>query len=354
VPCHGTDLQPRCKLLADANAARTLVPSADAEIEGIRQRFKDTRARIRALEQEIVTFSDAAALVAKKEEELQSVVAERRVAEKSAALATNLAEAQHRIHSLRQELAAVETGCAEKSKKIEAEMREIEAAIAELTVRAREQESDGKRTAAELQQQIDSLPPAFEAQRIEQAEAAMRAVQQRETSAEKAYVSAVTTRAEVQASIATWEKEVEKGRGLRTRIEKLEMELGWWNLLAKALSNDRVIALCIDDAGPTLSSLANDLLLSCYGPRFSVSIKTQLETARKDLKEGFDIAVFDSEARESKSVSVMSGGEKVWVDGCLTRAIALYLGRSSGRRYQTLFSDEADGALDPERKRMFM
>jgi DNA repair protein SbcC/Rad50 len=148
-------------------------------------------------------------------------------------------------------------------------------------------------------------------------------------------------------------KEVEKGQGLRARIEKLEMELGWWNLLAKALSNDGVIALCIDDAGPTLSSLANDLLLSCYGPRFSVSIKTQLETARKELKEGFDIAVFDSEARDSKSVSVMSGGEKVWIDQCLTRAIALYLARTSGCRYQTLFSDEADGALDSDRKRMF-
>ena len=39
---------------------------------------------------------------------------------------------------------------------------------------------------------------------------------------------------------------------------------------------------------------------------------------------------------------------------CLTRAVALYLAAHSGRRYATLFSDEADGALDAERKRMFM
>jgi exonuclease SbcC len=32
----------------------------------------------------------------------------------------------------------------------------------------------------------------------------------------------------------------------------------------------------------------------------------------------------------------------------------VYLSQSAGRRYQTLFSDEADGPLDPERKRMFM
>jgi exonuclease SbcC len=51
---------------------------------------------------------------------------------------------------------------------------------------------------------------------------------------------------------------------------------------------------------------------------------------------------------------MMSGGERVWIDEALTRAIAIYLAQSAGRRYQTLFSDEADGPLDPERKRMFV
>jgi len=50
----------------------------------------------------------------------------------------------------------------------------------------------------------------------------------------------------------------------------------------------------------------------------------------------------------------MSGGEKVCINECLTRAVALYLAQHSGRRYGTLFCDEADGPLDPERKRMFM
>ena len=50
----------------------------------------------------------------------------------------------------------------------------------------------------------------------------------------------------------------------------------------------------------------------------------------------------------------MSGGERVWINECLTRAVALYLAQHSGRQYETLFSDEADGPLDPERKRMFM
>ncbi len=44
----------------------------------------------------------------------------------------------------------------------------------------------------------------------------------------------------------------------------------------------------------------------------------------------------------------------MWIDEALTRAIAVYLAQSAGRRYQTLFSDEADGPLDPQRKRMFV
>jgi exonuclease SbcC len=41
----------------------------------------------------------------------------------------------------------------------------------------------------------------------------------------------------------------------------------------------------------------------------------------------------------------MSGGERTFIDACLTRAIALYLAQNTGRRFDTLFSDEADGPL---------
>ena len=60
------------------------------------------------------------------------------------------------------------------------------------------------------------------------------------------------------------------------------------------------------------------------------------------------------DARGGKSLSLMSGGERTFIDACLTRAISLYLAQNTGRRFDTLFSDEADGPLDPEHKRMFM
>ena len=134
----------------------------------------------------------------------------------------------------------------------------------------------------------------------------------------------------------------------------MESDLGSWNLLARCLSNDGLIALAIDDAGPTLAGFANDLLLACYGPRFTVSLLTQVETKKGEQREGFVIEVHDGESGQSKRVEQMSGGERVWINECLIRAVALYLAQNTGRRYGALFSDEADGPLDPERKRMFM
>jgi DNA repair protein SbcC/Rad50 len=138
------------------------------------------------------------------------------------------------------------------------------------------------------------------------------------------------------------------------RAAMIEGELSNWSLLAKCLSNDGVIALDIDDAGPTFSAVANDLLLACYGQRFTLEVVTQSATAKGEMREDFDIIVHDGLRGESKSLKLVSGGERVWINECLIRAIALYLVSNTGRRFGTLFSDEADGPLDPDHKRMFM
>src|ERR1700674_1428457 len=71
-----------------------------------------------------------------------------------------------------------------------------------------------------------------------------------------------------------------RSQAVQRRAAAVETQLAIWSLFAKCMSNDGVIALAIDDARPTLSGLANDLLLACYGPRFTVSIKTQVETGK--------------------------------------------------------------------------
>ncbi|WP_316157807.1 SMC family ATPase [Cupriavidus sp. BIC8F] len=138
------------------------------------------------------------------------------------------------------------------------------------------------------------------------------------------------------------------------KADRLSDEIAQWKLLAKALGNDGVIALSIDDAGPALTRIVNELLLACYGPRFTIAIQTQTTLANGEKREGFEIAVNDGENDSRKDFAVMSGGQKIWINECLTRGIALYRAQDTGQSFQTLFTDEADGPLDPERKRAFM
>src|SRR6202040_1108326 len=201
---------------------------------------------------------------------------------------------------------------------------------------------------------LAALPAPFDASQIERAQRGVEEAQRALVTTEATYMKAVRDQQSGEAFRRRKAAIDERLTVLDTCMRRIEDQVGVWMLFAKCMSNDGLIALSIDDSGPTLSSLANDLLLACYGPRFTVSLKTLVETAKGEAREGFDIVVHDAESGEAKSVTQMSAGERVWINESLTRAIALYLTQNSGRRFDALFSDEADGPLDPERKRMFM
>jgi hypothetical protein len=172
-------------------------------------------------------------------------------------------------------------------------------------------------------------------------------------SAQAAMARLAREKASIDAELATLRSQREALSGAPMTLSRVEVKcgaksaMGNWNLFARCMSNDGLIALAIDDAGPTLSGLANDLLLACYGPASRCPSTPCWRPAKGEQKEGFDIVVHDGESGESKSVSLMSGGETGLVNECLTRAVALYLAQHTGRRYTTLFSDEADGAAGP-------
>lgn len=134
---------------------------------------------------------------------------------------------------------------------------------------------------------------------------------------------------------------------LRRREGELVRDSADWSLLERALGRDGVQALAIDAAGPTVSALANDLLSSCYGPRFSLSLETTAQTKDgKKQREVFDVRILDAEAgREAKQGS---GGEAVILDEALRLALAIFNTQRSGVPMRTLWRDETTGALSPE------
>ena len=354
VPCAGTNLQGRCKLLSDAREAQSLKPSADAHIARLQEARAKVAHHLRGIEAQGRDFAAAPAKLNAAEASLKR--SRERLARLSlqAARQGELAQARAMLAGIVHQIESLPRHEGEETPDERAERSAIVATRQAIAV---QRESEAKRQRDALQRldtAIAALPVLFDVSQIERAQRGVEEARRALVSTEAAYVRALRdqqTGEELRRRKTVTEEQL---TALDTRMRRIEDQVGVWLLFAKCMSNDGLIALSIDDSGPMLSSLANDLLLACYGPRFTVSLKTLVETAKGEAREGFDIVVHDAESGEAKSVTQMSAGERVWINESLTRAIALYLTQNSGRHYETLFSDEADGPLDPERKRMFM
>ena len=354
VPCSGSDLAPRCPLLRDAHAAKSLVAPMESRIAEMTSQEADLRALIEKSEIELNQANGLDALLDQAQSEWKTLSSQVQQLSNLAALQPQLDAANEKRVRLTEQSSNFVTERASSQAAAENEVTLTKTSVAALQSRLNEREAQFLQADAEIEAALCQLPMVPDRSAIVAAKDALKLLETKEVQSRRCQNQLMIERAELETRISVREDALSGEDQLRRTISALEQECTPWQQLAKALSNEGLIALSIDQAGPALAKLANDLLVSCYGPRFTVTIQTQVENAKHELKEGFDIVVFDGDTQESKSVSVMSGGERVWINECLTRAIAIYLTQSSGRRYGTLFTDESDGPLDPERKRDFM
>lgn len=353
VPCAGMALQDGCKLLADAHAAQALLPDAGSLVARLNQQHAALSSEIASLCTQTTGIEHMRQ--AAKRAELKLARSRQRLAqcERHAAQREALQHASAMLAEIEARLVAHgEHSAAERAE----EKQEYDAQRDQLVALAsqRQQAASPSASAARLDALLAALPPAFDQRTLAQAGRDCEDAQARLLLAEQAQLAALREQDRAEELARQHTAQALACDAQEHRLQRLERHLEDWSLLAKALGNDGIIALAIDDAGPELSMLANQLLLACYGPRFSVSIKTQLATAKGELREGFDITVHDAHSNTFKSVAKMSGGERIWINECLTRAMALYLAQTDGPRCATLFSDEADGAFDAQNKRRFM
>ena len=359
VPCAGTDLQGQCKLLGDAREAQALIPSAKGQITRLvreKAQAQSELAAARQLREALVEAPQAVAWAEHRGDRARERASRLAVL---AAKAGEMAQARTALVHVEQELGALGQGDAAQwdgaeTSEEQAERQQIDRArqvVAEQLVRQSQHFRAGLNR---LEETLTAMPVPYDEQQLAAAVQAMAQAEESVAGAEQSHLAVVRDAQQLEALCHHTQSLAARRSQVQTRIAHVEAELGGWNLFARCMSNDGLIALAIDDAGPALSGLVNDLLVACYGSRFTVSIHTLVETGKGEQREGFDIVVHDGDSGESKSVGLMSGGERVWINECLIRAVALYLVQNSGRRYATLFSDEADGPLDPERKRMFM
>lgn len=261
---------------------------------------------------------------------------------------TNLADDEQRAAQLRRDLGAVEaqlaaarTAAAPRSAidAAKAEAPALDVEIAEAKLRVKNLEDQQKALAAP----VDVAP----------------FVQATEDAAHWLEFATKSVEA-IDRTIAGYSGSVERCRGALTqlgdpaadlaRLGRREKELAEaaadWALLEKAMGRDGIQALEIDAAGPGVTSLANELLASCYGNRFSLAIETTGLKKDGGLKEVFDVRIID--AQNGRDAKQGSGGEMVILDEALRLALAIYQPQQSGYELRTLWRDETAGALSPE------
>ena len=335
-----------CPFLTDAHEAKKTIPAREAELQRLTG-AKDPQQE--KLLQELVDLRRKCAAMPSLRKEAEQLLSTKRV------LADEMQRAEERVTALKddlrplleaeqaeKELPELKTQLAALEKEKEGYLLEADRAITaiEAEVRAREDEVARividptlKEAKEQIAQNLSALGTRIAGQRSE--EAALR----KEAGA---LDEALRRIAESEAKCIDLDKE----------IEHLKSEISEWTIEEKALGNDGIIALEIDDAGPAIATIANELL-RVYDSPFSVRLYTQEMTRAGKLKEGFDIPVFDANTNKSKSIRKLSGGEATIVEDAVAKAICIYNKTSNGRDLATIYTDERDGALDPERKRAY-
>lgn len=159
--------------------------------------------------------------------------------------------------------------------------------------------------------------------------------------------------ADVAAERAAWA--AERLAELRAEAAVLADDVADWTRLAEDLGRDGLQAAEIDAAGPELTEFVNDLLRTCVGPRWTVTIETQrMSSDGKKLLEGLEVRVLDTERGREAPAETLSGGEAVLVGEAVSLAITMLACRRAGVRGATLIRDESGAALDPSAARAYV
>lgn len=177
-----------------------------------------------------------------------------------------------------------------------------------------------------------------------------------------ALASAERAARDAHAAVAVAQQRLDTARASLAQVDQLEREkaaaeaeLADWTRLAADLGPNGIQAAEIDAAGPELTELVNDLLRTCVGPRFTLSIETsRLSADGKKQIEGCEVRVLDTVKGRDAEASTFSGGERVIIGEAVSLALSMLACRRAGLEGVTLVRDESGAALDPANARAYV
>lgn len=354
VPCKGSEMQLSCPLMEQANAARRDVPAHQAEQSAKRTAYLEIASKVRDLQAKVAGFDKIEAEVRDAQKKRRTAATALDADNRLAARAPLITDAESRLPALAQSIGEQQQVIVEATERLTQASTALAAiesekaqALALIETNALAEQKVLQDRLAKLEKPVSDAEVDAYQSAVSRAGAALVEVQARTRALTEQKVSLIGKLEAARALVA-------RSGQVKEQAERLQEEIAKWKLAEKGLGNDGCVALSIDDSGPEIAAICNSLLSDCFAGRFIVRLDTQSETKTGMMKETFDVKVFDGHRGTEKSLGDMSGGEEILVNECLTRAVALYASQSSTTRCETLFTDETDGALDPEAKRTFM
>lgn len=354
VPCSGMDMQEDCQLLCKAVEAKNQIPLKEIERISLVNVYKKVKAEEKIATSEIERLiEDEKSLIALLDEkskvavELNSI---KNACENIERIKTIQAEIPQLQNNLNESIVAIDS-LSETKNTLEIEIDQLKQnhllEIKQLKTKLTNQLN-------QFNLDLSKLPMPVDTNNLQQATLHVENLKNRLSLLEKELVNLKNQKFNFHSELEKVKTAKEFLASLDSKCNLINDQIANWTLLSKAFGNDGIIALSIDDAGPEIAKYANQLLNEFYDGVFQVRLDTQKQSATGLTKETFQIMVQDTLRGRSTEVSLMSGGEKVWVNECVVRAFSLYMTKSTGVDCETLFSDESDGPLDPERKRQYM
>jgi exonuclease SbcC len=354
VPCRGLPIKQNCKLLRNALEASAAIPGAQESLCFQRQNYQKLAVDVAMAQQGCKDADQIRQDLHQLQTKLTTLRNKHQVLSKTAAEASLVQRAseqliafEHQSEVLAERLIQAKQRDVAMAAAASAEEDELERALTQLDTRC-------ETALAPIRSRLSSIPVPIGPEQLEIAKVGVQKLEQQLLAAQAIFDALSGQRIQLQERVAGQERLKGRVKEVERSLLRLADEMGLWKRIEKGLGNEGCVALCIDDAGPAITALCNQLLTDCFEGRFAVRIDTQSTNLRGTVKETFEVRVFDSRSSTEKSLKLMSGGEKVLLNECLTRAIALYGATVNAGRFETLFTDEADGALALESKRTFM
>ena len=368
-----------CRFLADARSAQAHIEGYQDDLHRAEEAVAETEADAASLAElevkligqraEVDTLTRSVAALTRDEAQAVQVRGTIRSLEEALAdegrLTVSLAEDRARVGELATDVAdtrakvaalATEGATAQAAKAsltgADQALRTAEAEVARLPL-LRATRDTARTRMAELQADLAELviPPPAEAlaEEVRTVGDEQAGVDARHASASRAAREARTASDRLHGRLDALGDLTAREAALTERRRAVSLRRAGFVLCEQGFGQAGIQALEIDAAGPEVSTIANQLLTSAFGGRFTLQLRTVQEAGRgKVQKEVFDIVVLDGESGGARQHAALSGGEQVLVDEALKLALAIFNSRRAGAPFETLFRDEADGALSEE------